>query len=160
MTNENIIVKVDVTQIKDGREYNGNLAFDDLKLRYNIRFGVHLKEFMDLATTNTAEALREIHYDVWNENGKNISLDDRAKSIVLNTAGELVMDFYQDQQTRDHNTGMLGSDNEGNLAHLMHGWGHSRTGITASMSREYEILRHPEIEEFIVNCRKSEEEVK
>lgn len=56
MTGKNVRVRVDATQVVDGREYKGSVSFDDHRFQYNLKFGVPLDNLDDLAAVNLPAA--------------------------------------------------------------------------------------------------------
>jgi hypothetical protein len=145
---EQVKIKVDVTKVQDGREYKGNISFDGHDFQYHLRFGVHLREFNEIAQRNPPPTYEDItsliQFTVKDAHGKLVTLDKSSFPLFLSTAGKLAMDFYDNPQTRESQEGILGMavSRMGALADM---------GISVSigMSTEYDRPRIPQLNEFL-----------
>ena len=150
MTQESINVKADVTQVRDGSEYKGNISFDEHSFQYQLRFGVPINRLDELAERSPDELMSQIYLDVTDAEGRAVPLDDKAKGLFMATAGRLAIEFYNNPQTRDSNEGFLGMSARGEGPFASMGM-----GISASfgMSTEYKLPKIPELEKVLESYR-------
>jgi len=154
MKEETIRVKADVTQIADGTRYEGSVSFDDYKFSYHLTFGVHLDKLSELAQKSSKEALETILFDVKDEQGKSVVLDEESKLLFVSTVGRLVMEFYESPQTRASQEGFLGAmlkHGEKDITSLKE-LGFS--GVSIGSSTEYDLPKIPELMKFLESYKK------
>ena len=146
MTQENINVKADVTQVRDGSEYKGNISFDEHSFQYQLRFDLSISELDKLAERSPDALMSQIYLDVKDAKGRDVPLDDESKILLMGTAGRLAIEFYNNPQNRDSYEGFLGESRKNESVSM---------GIQLShvMKTEYEISRIPYLEKFLETCK-------
>lgn len=105
-------VKVWVTQITEGLEYNGCIELNDIKFDYNVLFGVHIDKLDDQEDPDGIEELKAqtkklFQFSLKREN-EEIEIDDTLFGFLLGTVGVQVVEFYNNPQAQSSNQGVIG----------------------------------------------------
>ena len=136
------IIKADITQVKDGIEYNGNISFDSHDFKYEIMFGIPITELNEAVKRSPNTIMDKMYLEITDSKGKIVSLDNQVKSLFMGIIGPLAIEFYNNPQTRDSNEGLLGR-----IARR-------EEGISFGMNTEYKWPKIPELEKFLEGYRK------
>jgi hypothetical protein len=142
MAQKNTInIRADVTQIIDGRKYKGNICFDECNFQYQLEFDIPIDKLDEIAERNPEDVMGHIHLGVIDAQKRVV--DGAMNVLCMAIAGDLAIDFYHAPQTRDANSGLLGT----------HPCVSGLENLSLSTHIERRLLKSPELEKILGTYR-------
>jgi hypothetical protein len=105
-----IAVERHITQISDGKRYEGYVQIAGSKLDYELTFGVPIRELDSQEQPKDESEIRRLFRITVKRGGANIELTEQEYVFFISMIAQFAVDFYNDPQTRDNNAeGMMGN---------------------------------------------------
>jgi hypothetical protein len=144
MDDKYVNIKVDLTQVIDGKEYKGSVYFDECRFDYNLKFDTPVEELEHKEDID--DFLKHFHFEVTDQKGENLELDRDLQFLFMASAGVFAIEFYLNPQTRDSQQGFFGMALRGTLP---------VEGIEADIgaSREFRGQTMPALDKLLANYR-------
>lgn len=101
-------VPVTVNQKVNGYQYTGTIQIGERKYEWELHLGAHIDRILSQAEKpDSKEALRRLFNVTLKVGDKVVDITDELFGFLMRTVVILVLEFYQESQTRDFNEGPI-----------------------------------------------------
>jgi hypothetical protein len=139
-----VLIKIVVTQIVNGLEYSAIITIaETTEFTCHLKFGVPIDELNDQEFPNDKEELMALSKRLFQFSMKKdeseIEISDEIFGFLVQVFGQIVLDFYNNEQIRDTNTGTLGQllDKDSALRKI------TATELSISTTRSFRVVDIP-----------------
>lgn len=108
MVMRDVSVERYVEQVINGSHYKGYVKIDDTKLDYELVFKVPIASLDSMDPPQEESGIRQLFQITVRRDNANIELTKEEYSFFFSMVVEMAVEFYNDEQTRNSNEGMLG----------------------------------------------------
>lgn len=102
-----VLVEKAVIQVCDGSHYEGYVKFADIKFDYVLVFGVSIPQLGKVEEAKDGAEVRRRFQLILQRENVDIELSDQEYALFLALIGDLVLDFYNNSNTRESNKDIL-----------------------------------------------------
>lgn len=109
-------IKMSVQQVIDGKEYTGSISDGNQKINYNLRFIVPIPDLEKDAEKRQVSRKEMSRKEIQamfplaiSRSGAIMKINEEQYGLLFSLLAPLVLDFYNNPQTRDSNEGLLGN---------------------------------------------------
>jgi hypothetical protein len=98
-----------IGQVVEGVRYSGYLKIGGVTLDHNIEFGIPIGQLKSVEPAETEEEIRQRFAITIKRGGEDVRMTMLEYSFFFSMLVHLAIEFYENQQNRGNNAGLLGS---------------------------------------------------